>query len=145
MEFELAGFKGKIQEPIGQKIHFFKVVGEVSKAQFIPLIFWLKTYDDQRYRFFIDARALHWVDHTPAEMEKLIEEDFEEYDSYEVRDIMTDYNLQGKTIEHIEMDYIENPEGLIGKLEIKIEGKGTIELLDFGDEKEQELKIEITQ
>ena len=56
---------------------------------------------------------------------------------------MTQYELLDKKIENVEMDYIEKPEELIGVLRIEIEGNRIIELLDFGDTKEQALRINI--
>lgn len=141
MEFQIESFKGKIEEPIGKLITFLKVFGEKKDESFVPMIFWLKTSDGNCHRFFIDAWMLHWSNYSPTEMEELIKEDFEEYDSFIVKDLMSNFELKDKMIHNVEMDYIEHPDQLIGKLLIEIEDKGTIELLDYDDKKEQELKI----
>lgn len=44
-------------------------------------------------------------------------------------------------IKNIEMDYIETPKLLIGELLFEIEGNITLLLVDYGDQKEQELNI----
>ncbi|WP_027391797.1 hypothetical protein [Aquimarina latercula] len=141
MEFQIDKFKGKVDEPIRKKITFFKVSGEKKGSEFIPMIFWLITSDKKCNRFFMDAWMLHWTEYTQKEMEELIKEDFEESDTYRIIDLMLDYNLADKLIRNVEVDYLKETESLTGKLWIEIEGSEIIELLDFGDEKEQELKI----
>ncbi|PTX60103.1 hypothetical protein C8N46_107109 [Kordia periserrulae] len=143
MEFQLANFKGKVDEVIGKQISYLKVLGENKEACFIPIIFWLKTADNKCHRFFIDAWMLHWAEYSITEMEELIDEDLEEHDSFVVHDLMSSFDLKDKMIDNVEMNYIKLSEQLVGKLLIEIANKGTIEILDYGDKKEQELKIKI--
>jgi len=141
MNFDLDNFKGKVESPIGKMISLFKVFGENTKEGFIPIIFWINTSDSDCNRFFIDAWMLHWDVYNVNEMTELIKEDFEESSSHKVIDLMEQYELKGKTILNIEMDYVKKPDSLTGKLILEIQDGFQMELLDFGDEKEQKLNI----
>jgi len=141
MTFDLTYSKGKVEIPIGKTINLFKVFGENTKDGFIPIIFLLNTSDSECNRFFIDAWSLHWSVYNMTEMTELIREDLEEFSSDEVIDLMEQYQLKGKTILSIEMDYIKKSDLLTGKLTLEVKDGFQMELLDFGDENEQILNI----
>lgn len=139
---EIENFKGTIEEPIGKRVKSFQVVGDVKEGVFEPTIFWLVTQCNHCYRFFSDAWIAHWHEYSYKEMQELKEEDFDIEDSSQIIDLAKEYSLRGKQIVNAVTDYIELTMQLIAVLRIDFAGGGYLELLDYGDEKDQELVVD---
>ncbi len=130
-------FTGKIEEPIGHTIKFLSVLMASSDTGIEPLIFWLETEDAVWHRFFVDAWVPHWNTFNEEEKTDTIEEDLEnnviEGTKYFVKDLMKEFGLKNKKIEHVDMNYSKKDALFFGNLKIIIEGSKEINVYDYGD------------
>jgi hypothetical protein len=160
MELEdfIASYSGKIEEPIGKKIVYFKYLFHKINDSYEPVLAWIKTDDGMWHRFFIDAWIPHWEALNPAQalqyakdahedsVEELIKEEFEEYiDDYggqwRAIDILESYNLYGKEVLNVFVEYKEIDGNISAQLSLLIEGDVEIFINDFGDKIDAELII----
>ncbi len=142
-EFLSKNFLDFIEEPIGETVNYFSVL--VSKHDNIvePLIFWLSTKEGKWYRFFMDAWLIHWNEYTGIEKNEIIEDDFEGYDGYYVRNLFEEFNLDGKKIKEIEVRRFFDNQQFTSQVKISIEDNILIIVKDYGDVKPSELVIDI--
>lgn len=160
MELEdfIASYSGKIEEPIGKKVVYFKYllheINDVSE----PVLAWMKTDDNVWHRFFLDAWIPHWTTLNPTQalqyakdahetsIEDYIKEDLEEYidndgGQYKAIDILKLYSLHEKEIKDASVEYIQKDASVIAQLKLLIEGDTEILINDFGDIIDAELII----
>ena len=146
LNFETDDFSDKdfldfIKEPAGKKIKYFSVLMSKEGQIQEPLIFWLNTGERIWYRFFIDAWHEHWNEYDEIEKEELIEEDFEEYDKYFVRNLLKLLNLQDKKLNEIEVRRFYKNQFFVSQIKIAIEDNLFVIVRDYGDEKPSELLV----
>ena len=89
----------------------------------------------------MDAWVLHWTEYSMKEMHIQMAEDFEENETYQVRDLVSLHGLKNRRIENIEMDYLQEDDALTAELRIQLEGNVKLLLQDFGDPKDQKLTL----
>jgi len=160
MELEdfITSYAGKIEEPIGKKIVFFKYLVHEINDTYEPVLAWMKTDDDIWHRFFIDAWIPHWKAINPAEavqyakdahedsIEGFIKEELEEYiddndGQYKAIDILKLYSLHEKEIKDVSVEYIQKDDLIIAQLKLLIEDDIEILINDFCDIVDAELII----
>lgn len=140
-DFSDKDFLDFIKGPIGKKIKYFSVLMSKENDILEPLMFWLNTGEKVWYRFFIDACHEHWHEYNEIEKEEIIDEDFEEYEQYFVKNLLEEVNLQDKELKEIEVRRFYENQFFTSQIKMTIEGDLLIIVRDYGDKKPSELLI----
>ncbi|MGH1383600.1 hypothetical protein [Kordia sp.] len=160
MELEdfIASFSGKIEEPIGRKIVYFKYLFHEVNGVSEPVFAWMKTDDGIWHRFFMDVWIPYWEALNPEQalkyakdahedsIEAHIKEEFKEYiddegGQWKVVDILELYNVHNKEILNVEVTYKKENDPTFAQLKLLIEEDVEILINDFCDITETELII----